>query len=140
MPVNTFRMLQSLCLLSLTLAAHFPVSAQERSQSLQERRLGLIKGTSKGVVIYEFGKSEPATPPAPTHANAAANAEPAAKPSSATATAPQAPTTSGFLNALPPPSGRSLNAARRLDAPDQGLAIPTARDAAKAQTEPPSKP
>ena len=45
--------------------------------------------------------------------------------------APQGSWASRWLGKLPPPSGRPLNDARRLDAPDQGIPLPTAASASQ---------
>lgn len=90
-----------------------------------------------GRVIFEFGSKPKAAASAPVPAdNANAAATPgaagvtqAAKGASTAAAAPAEEAKFDFLGSLPPPSGRSLNSARRLDAPDQGIVI---KDAPKA--------
>ncbi len=77
--------------------------------SLTDSRLAVIHGRAPGKVLIEA----PATP-----ASGAA--------SGAASTAARSPV-------LPPPSGRSLQEARRLDAPDQGIRLPTAREAAASE-------
>lgn len=118
MSFHTYRTLQSLCLFAVMLASQSIVSAQEPSQSLQERRLGIINGTAPGIVIY---KPQQSAAPAPTSSQSAAVTKPSAD------SVPQAPSQSGFLSTLPPPSGRSLSSANRLGAVDGGIVLPTAK-------------
>lgn len=131
MSFHTFRTLQSLGLFAVLLASHSIVSAQEPSQSLQERRLGILKGTATGIVIYNF---QPSTASVPTSVPSDA----ATKPSAEQAT--QAPSKSGFLSTLQPPSGRSLSNANRLGAVDGGIPLPTARTASESPAAPVAKP
>lgn len=77
--------------------------------SLAERRLAITKGTAPGKVVIE-----------------------APKPAASSASAPAAGGQTGFFSRLPPPTGRPLSAARRLDAADQGIRLPTAGTAASA--------
>lgn len=96
--------------------------------SLAERRLAITKGTAPGKLLIEApgaaasaaaqgAAASSASSPVPTGAAAAA--------SGAASTARRA----GWFNALPPPSGRPLQAARRADAPDQGIVIKSAQPA-----------
>lgn len=127
-------------------------TAAEPTQSLAEKRLGIIKGTTPGIVIIDFDKKPATTAPAPASTTATATAGNASS-TTATTTATTAVTTAvdpkassaivadqpivnRLFSALPPPSGRSLQSARRLDAPDQGIALPTARAASQPQAEP----
>ncbi len=84
----------------LLLAVHGAAPAQSGA-SLQERRLGIIKGTAPGITLVE-------APRAASAASPAAPAAPAAKP------------------AAPVP----LSAARRLDSPALGITLPSAGPAA----------
>jgi hypothetical protein len=125
----------------LALTSH-SVLAAEPTQSLAEKRLSIFKGTAPGIVIVDFDKKPraPASAPNPRASGSAtatgttaATANESAHSGNAVS---QQPSESRFLSALPPPSGRSLQSARRLDAPDQGIALPTARSASAPQAEP----
>ena len=74
--------------------------SQDKAASLYERRLGIIHGSAPGIEIIPARKAQPA--------ENAASGVPASLP-----------------RWLQPPSGRALNDARRLHAPDQGVALPT---------------
>lgn len=97
------------CVLPVLLA---PVAwAQEPAAgSLAERRLAITKGSAPGKVLIEL----------PRAAASAASSPPVAAP------------TGGLFSRLPPPSGRPLSSARRLDAADQGIRLPSAGAAASA--------
>ena len=93
-----------------------------------------------GRVIFEFGSKPKAAASAPapvakageastTAATGPAGSTSGVQPRPASTSAPAEEAKFDFLGSLPPPSGRSLNAARRLDAPDQGIVI---KDAAKS--------
>lgn len=131
MSFHTFRTLQSLCLFAVILASHAFVSAAEPSPSLYESRLGIIKGTSPGIVIYKFQQSAASAP-------SSAKSEVEAKPSAEST--PQASAKSASWSTLQPPSGRSLSAANRLGAVDGGIQVPTARAASESQAAPVPKP
>ena len=73
--------------------------SQDKAASLYERRLGMIHGSAPGIEIIPARKAQPA--------ESAASGVPASLP-----------------RWLQPPSGRALNDARRLQAPDQGVALP----------------
>lgn len=109
-----------------------PVQAAEERQTLQERRLGVIKGTAPGIVILDF---EPARSiAAASAASTPAQRRPAhdtttAAPAAAASAVPKPTWAARWFNALPPPSGRPLHEARRLAAPDQGVVVPTAATA-----------
>ncbi len=133
MSFHTFRTIQSLCVFAVILASQSTVSAQEPSQSLYDRQMGIIKGTATGIVIYKAQPSAPSAPISPK-----SEAEAVAKPSAESV--PQAPSKSGFLNVLQPPSGTSLSTATRLGAADGGIPLPTARTAAESQAVPVAKP
>lgn len=133
------RLFPSLCLLALALTNVTNASAEEPTPSLYQKRLGIIQGTAKGIVLWGPDKSEPS---AATPAAAAAPADrkkEAGVDGKPTAAAPQAPATSKFLSALPPPSGRSMAEAQRLGAVGGGIPIPT-KAAPVPQTEPATKP
>jgi hypothetical protein len=98
---------------TLLLTAPLAASAQG---SLADKRLAITKGTTPGKVLLE----------APSPAAALA---PAAAASGATHP-PPAPT--GLFGRLPPASGRPLNDARRLDAPDQGIVVKSTSATARA--------
>ncbi len=178
MPTNISKNTLRAGWLALALVAHNAAWAEPPSESLEARRLSIIKGTSKGVVLFDFpaaarpaaaasatttstantdatataptNATAPTSATALTNAPAAANATvrvppavsalaatPAPTKQAATATAalpapaPQAEASSSlgsrFFSLLPPPSGRSIQSAKRLNAPDQGIAIPTAQ-------------
>ena len=99
------------------LALALPLLAQAQG-SLAERRLAITQGTAPGKVLIEAPAPRPAAS-APAPAAAASGA----------AAAPARP---GLFSRLPPPSGRPLNAAQRLNAPDQGIVIQAAPAAASA--------
>lgn len=106
--------------LALTsLSAH----ADEPSPSLYEKRLGIIKGTSKGIVVWGSDSAQPATAGTANAANAGTSGNKSALAS------PDAPQQSAdkpaILNTVAPPSGRSLNDARRLGAVGGGITLPT---------------
>ena len=116
------------CLLAPLWVGHAAVHA-EPNPSLAEKRMGFIKGTTPGIVLFDFESAKP---------RAAASAP--AQPQAAVATAQEPAIGNRLLNALPPPSGRSLQSARRLDAPDQGVPLRTSRDVPQPQAEPAAKP
>jgi hypothetical protein len=89
-----------------------PAWAQSPSPSLNDRRLGIIKGDPPAV----------APRPAASAASASAAAGGSAAHTAPARAAPQAP----------PLSGRSLQSARRLESPDLGIALPTAASRAAA--------
>ena len=154
-----------LCVLAGGMAAVSAASA-EPSQSLAERRLSIIKRTSTGIVLIDLpGEQRPsAAAPAPvvsgtsTTASASASSSPSPSPGAtanaasgvpsnsapasaaqtkpADAAAPQPAVLNRFFSSMPAPSGRSLQDARRLDAPDQGIALPFGRPAPLPAAEP----
>ena len=135
MPFRASRMLPLLCLSAVTLGSLSNAFADEPAPSLYERRLGIIKGTSKGIVLYAPDKPEPPTVATPSSDKAAVGVD--GKPVTAV---PQAPAESKFLSKLPPPSGRSMADAGRLGAVGGGIPLPTARSASQPQAEPAAKP
>jgi hypothetical protein len=134
MSFPSFRTLQWPCLIAVLFASQFSVLAQEPSPSLYERRLGIQKGTSTGIVVYDFEKSPRSTASIPP----SVPSEPEAKPS--VESVPQASSPSGFWITAQPPSGRSLMTARRLGALNGGITVPTGRTAPESQAEPVAKP
>jgi hypothetical protein len=139
MPFRPLPMLSLLCLSVVTLTGVSSAYADEPAPSLYEKRLGIIKGTSKGIVVYDPAK--PATPSAAagtaTSTNGKAEVGADGKPATPAA---QAPAPSKFLGTLPPPSGRSMAEASRVGAVGGGIALPTARSASQASAEPAAKP
>ena len=149
------------CVLAGGLAAVSSAYA-EPAQSLAERRLSIIKRSSSGIVLIDLPSEQraamvaagttPATAPttagSATAATAAspqpsaagtgttANAAPA---KTAEATTPQPAVLNRFFSTMPAPSGRSLQEARRLDAPDQGVLLPFARPTPQPAAEPDAK-
>ncbi|HVK31090.1 MAG TPA: hypothetical protein VM845_01130 [Burkholderiaceae bacterium] len=108
----------------LTLGA----TAQEAPRSLNDARQNLRSGSTPGIVIWEPAKTA-AQPAVPASAPAAAgtagpgmNAAKAEPPGSGSALGRMFST----LREHSPPSGRSLGSAKKLDAPAQGIPLPTA--------------
>lgn len=97
----------------------------EAKPTLQERRLSVIKGTTPGIVILDLGSAKSTEP-------AASSNMPAAAPPARDEAAP-ARWLPKWLSTLPAPSGKPIQAARRLDAPDQGIPLPTAASASQAK-------
>lgn len=128
-PSHRFPLLAIGSIAMLVLAAA-DVAAQG---TLAERRLALTKGTAPGKVLLELKRAETVADAASAPASAAASA-PARANGAAAPTATEPPRRGGLFSALPAPSGRPLQAARRLDAPDQGIALPTARPAPAASS------
>jgi hypothetical protein len=98
----------------LTVAALATLAAAATAQSqptLNDARKAVREANTEGVVIIPARKKT-APPPAAAASGAAAASAP-----------------SSFLREvareLPPPSGRPIGAARRLDAPDLGIALPS---------------
>lgn len=116
----------------LTGALLLAMLAPAQAESLYEKRLAIIKGTSPGITLIGPA-SKPTSDAAGSNPTGPAASAPAPSTSTAAQTAPSEPEEPGKswlqrLNA--PPSGKSLAEAKRLDAPDQGIRIPTARTAA----------
>lgn len=108
----------------LLLAAGITLAAQAQTEpprSLNQARSQINNGTSPGIVIFK------SKPKADTPAAAASAASAAAQ-----APAPVGNRIVERLNLGEPPSGRPLTGAKRLDAPDQGIPLPTAATAAAA--------
>jgi hypothetical protein len=130
---------RSLSLMALLLVGPSAVYA-EPSQSLADKRLSIFKGESKGIVLFGSDAAPRPAASAPARSGTTGTGAVAAGADATPAEAAQpAATGSRFLSSLPPPSGRSLQSARRLDAPDQGVALPTARAASQPQAEPAAK-
>lgn len=116
--------LRVLGVLALALAGHAAWAA-EAKPTLEERRLSVIKGTTPGIVILDLGSAKSTEPTASSNT-------PAGAPLGRDEAAP-ARWLPKWLSTLPAPSGRPLQAARRLDAPDQGIPLPTAASASQAK-------
>ncbi|OYT93407.1 MAG: hypothetical protein CFE43_03965 [Burkholderiales bacterium PBB3] len=130
----------------------------EPTQSLAERRLSIIKRSSTGIVLIDLPSEQRPAAAAPAAATATATTNPSTPASTNSGVAGASPTTTGvvsatstassaspaksveaaapqpavlnrFFSTMPAPSGRSLQQARRLDAPDQGVPLPFARPA-----------
>ena len=112
--------------------AHAAVYA-EPSQSLAERRLGLIKGTTSGIVLFDFGNAAPRAAASALAGDKTVGQAQTSETKATTAAAQEPAIGNQLLNALPPPTGRSLQSARRLDAPDQGVTLRTSRDVPQAE-------
>ncbi len=118
-------------LLALMLSSQ-TIWSSEATPTLQDKRLAVIRGTTPGIVIFDFGVAKQAGSPA--SASAASADQPASQAAVAAGWRPR------WLSALPAPSGKSLQEARRLDAPDQGIPLPTAAAASKAGLAPRTAP
>ncbi|MCM0610205.1 MAG: hypothetical protein KA711_14635 [Ideonella sp. WA131b] len=97
-----------------------PLSAPAQN-ALADKRLAITKGTTPGKVLIE-------APAAADAASAPPGAPSVAAAASAAVRSP--PARPGLFSRLPPPSGRPLPDARRLDAPDQGIVVKSAPPAA----------
>ena len=117
-----------LLLLALGLGSSAGALAQG---SLAERRLAITKGTAPGKLLIEAPSATASAPASAAASGAAASSAASPVPTSAAAAASgaAAPARAGWFSALPPPSGRPLQAARRADAPDQGIVIKSAQPA-----------
>jgi hypothetical protein len=141
MPFRTPRNFLPLCLLAPVLASLPGAYADEPAPSLYERRLGILKGTSKGIVVYEPEKPAPPSTSTVTSANGKAEVRADVRVDvPPVATAAPTPAASKFLNSLPPPSGRSMADAQRLGAVNGGIPLTTARSIAQPTAEPAAKP
>jgi hypothetical protein len=89
--------------------------------SLADKRLAITKGTAPGQVLIELPPAGAGAASAPAAAGSGASA--------ASAATSGKPARTGLFSRLPPPSGRPMNAAQRLDAPDLGIVIQPARPA-----------
>ena len=142
MSTRSISVYRSLFLVALALSGQ-SLPAAEPTQSLAEKRLSIFKGTAPGIVIVDFDKAPRAGASAQRSASTAHGtgdgAGTAADSKNHDTTASEQTSGSRFLSALPPPSGRSLQSARRLDAPDQGIAVPTAHSASQPLAEPPKR-
>jgi hypothetical protein len=118
-----------LLLLALGLGSSAGALAQG---SLAERRLAITKGTAPGKLLIEAPSATASAPASAAASGAAASSAASPVPTSAAAAASGAAAPArrtGWFSALPPPSGRPLQAARRFDAPDQGIVIKSAQPA-----------
>jgi hypothetical protein len=118
--------------LVLQLGACAHVGPAEVPGSPAEKRLAVVKGTTPGIPLLPVRRAgagpDGAAPPSATPASA-----PAGAPAPASATEATAGTAfslrrllGGLSERLGPPTGRSLAEQKRLDAPDQGIPLPTA--------------
>lgn len=121
MKTISFALLASLSLLALG------AGAQDKPRSLNDAR----QGNTSGIVIWEQKKA-PAAPVSPTAgASAPAAAGTGASPTMNAAKA-EPPGSSALgrmfstIREHNPPSGKPLGSAKKLDAPSQGIPIPTA--------------
>jgi len=102
--------------------------------SLAERRLAIQKGTTPGKVVLEAPK------PLERSASSASSASVSSAPvEPGKASTPQNTKKPGFFGSLPAPSGRPLNEARKLNAPDQGIQIKGPPSAASSAPVAPAK-
>jgi len=144
-----------LILAAASTLATYPLVRAQSSGSLYDSRLGVIKGTSPGIVIFDSKRSPqppaaaassaPAAAASSASAAAGGASQPAARkadtPVAAAPTAPLAERAGALLRAWgDPPSGQPLNAAKRLDSPTQGITLPSAsRAASQADGKAPPK-
>lgn len=143
---RSFRVPPLLWLTALTLGGQSVGLAEERPQSLYEKRLSIIRGTSPGIVIY--GAEKPAAPvSAPVPVSAPAPVAVASAPKALKAeskpvaeSVPQVPSLSERLSTLPRLSGRSMHTARSLGTGEEGIKIPTAPTVPRPTAEPAGKP
>jgi hypothetical protein len=90
------------------------------------------KGRHQGIVIWEPGQRAQATPPAPAAPGQDGVKAPAGTPASMNAAKSEPPGSSvlqrmfSTLRQSNPPSGAALNNAKALNAPGQGIPVPTA--------------
>lgn len=109
---------------------------QASGESLQDRRAAIHKGTAPGITIFSSPGSPwartndaappPAGTPAPVASVSSQQPQASAPARAATGKAP------GLLSALPPPSGRPINDAKKLNRTDQGIPLPTHQPASGA--------
>jgi hypothetical protein len=107
----------ALAAVALGACSHTP---GEPGRSLNESRLGIIKGSEPGVTVI----GAPAAASAPT-------TTPAATPTAADARGRPAPS-----DRFAPPTGQPLRDATRLDSPSQGITLPTAPTSPEARKTP----
>jgi len=119
----TIKTISFALLASLALGA----GAQDKPRSLNDAR----QGNTSGIVIWEQRKA-PAAPAAPT-AGASAPATTATGASPSMNAAKAEPPGSSALGRIfsnireqNPPSGKAMGSAKKLDAPSQGIPVPTA--------------
>lgn len=122
------------CLVAWGIAVPSMALADEPSQSLYEKRLSIMRGTAPGIVIFDFQKS----PTPAVAASAPGVSEP--EPKKVAESAPPAAPTTAPVTALLPPTGRSMNTARRLGSGDQGIVVPTAKTTSPLSADPVAKP
>jgi hypothetical protein len=104
------------------------------SESLQDRRQAISQGTAPGIVFFTPGnRTGAASAPSGPGAQAPAAGHAAPVQARPPAVAAGTPPSTGFFGSLPPPSGRPINDAKKLNAPDQGIPVPTAGSASSAR-------
>jgi len=113
------------------MAPHAASQAQS-SGSLNDARSAIAKGTAPGIVIIGAKRRAPeaSTAASAASASAAAPASATAPPAPTAAATPLAERIGAAIKWGDPPSGQPLNAARRLDSPNLGIALPSIRPAA----------
>jgi hypothetical protein len=107
----------------------------QQGESLSDRRKALNDGSAPGIVLIPARAKDAGTSPAP--------ATPSDKPAASVAPVPAAAAkgtagasaesrpSRGLFDNLPPPSGRSMNSAKDLKAPDLGIALPSNKAASQ---------
>ncbi len=111
------------------MAPHAASQAQS-SGSLNDARSAIAKGTAPGIVIIGAKRRAPEASTAASAASAAAPTSATAPPAPTAAATPLAERIGAAIKWGDPPSGQPLNAARRLDSPNLGIALPSIRPAA----------
>jgi hypothetical protein len=110
----------------------------QSSPSLGEARLGVIKGTSAGITLIgrtpasapEVSRSGASAPTGATKAPVQRQAQNATTPEAGAPASPSVGAGWGaLLRSLPPPQGDAMSAAKRLDSPSLGIALPSAASA-----------
>lgn len=98
----------------------------------QDPRRAVVQGTTPGITLVPARDASTAGGAAGATTGTTAGGASVGAATGATASGPaaSAPGTGrapgGFLQGLPPPSGRSLTQQKKLDAPQQGIPLPTA--------------
>jgi hypothetical protein len=124
--------LSALALLALAACAQTGGSPAPREGSTDPRQ-AVVRGTTEGITIVPASRTSlaPGSTPAttsPSPPGSASGATPSGAPSpEAAASGPAARSgLAGLIQRLPPPTGRPLTEQKKLDAPDQGIPVPTA--------------
>ena len=108
------------------------LAASAAAQTLDDARAAIRKGTAAGITIVPARSRAASAPQGGAPAASATAASVTAAPvggSPGPAMRPAEPAgapgkVSGFLSALPPPSGQPLSATKRLNTPDLGIPVP----------------